>query len=83
MIGDRKYDVAGATASRLDCIGVAYGYGGTEELESAGAIKVVQTVEELGEFLGVSKKPDSMILKRVIFHTGLSGRPGTVKNSIL
>ena len=42
MIGDRKYDVAGATASRLDCIGVAYGYGGTEELESAGAIKVVQ-----------------------------------------
>lgn len=24
MIGDRKYDVAGATASRLDCIGVAY-----------------------------------------------------------
>lgn len=54
MIGDRKYDVAGATASHLDCIGVAYGYGGTEELETAGAIKVVQTVEELGEFLGVN-----------------------------
>ena len=52
MIGDRKYDVAGATASRLDCIGVAYGYGGTEELESAGAIKVVQTVEELRRIFG-------------------------------
>lgn len=67
MIGDRKYDVAGATASRLDCIGVAYGYGGTEELESAGAIKVVQTVEELGEFWESVKKPDSMILEKSYF----------------
>lgn len=56
MIGDRKYDVNGATASHLDCIGVAYGYGGKEELEEAGATKVVQTVKELGEFLGVSEE---------------------------
>lgn len=69
MIGDRKYDVAGATASRLDCIGVAYGYGGTEELESAGAIKVVQTVEELGEFLGVSKKARFHDIGKELFST--------------
>lgn len=56
MIGDRKYDVNGAIASHLDCIGVAYGYGGAKELEEAGATKVVQTVKELGEFLGVSEE---------------------------
>lgn len=37
LIGDRDLDVAGAASHGLDCIGAAWGYGGAEELRSAGA----------------------------------------------
>lgn len=47
MIGDRKYDVAGAFALGMDAIGVAYGYGSIEELRAAGATYIARTVEEL------------------------------------
>ena len=36
MVGDRKYDVEGAKAHNLPCIGVTYGYGSRAELEAAG-----------------------------------------------
>lgn len=51
MIGDRLHDVEGARICGIDCIGVSYGYGGRAELEEAGALHVVDTVEELGEYL--------------------------------
>ena len=51
MIGDRAHDVLGARACGIPCIGVAYGYAGPQELERAGAGKIVQTVHELQEFL--------------------------------
>lgn len=51
MIGDRLHDVEGARICGIDCIGVSYGYGGRAELEQAGALHVVDTVEELGEYL--------------------------------
>lgn len=37
MVGDRKYDVTGAAACGVPCIGVYYGYAEPGELEAAGA----------------------------------------------
>ena len=37
MVGDRKYDVAGARANGCLAAGVTYGYGSAEELTAAGA----------------------------------------------
>lgn len=51
MVGDRKHDVIGAKKTQLDSIGVAYGYGGNEELEAAGATYIVNSVDELRELL--------------------------------
>ncbi|MDO4616261.1 MAG: HAD-IA family hydrolase [Lachnospiraceae bacterium] len=47
LIGDTKYDVLGAKAVGIDCVGVSYGYGTSEELEESGAVKVVNTAGEL------------------------------------
>lgn len=51
MIGDRLHDVRGAKEAGLDCLGVAFGYGGREELEKAGATAVADTVEQLKAYL--------------------------------
>ena len=40
MIGDREHDVLGGAAHGLDTIGVLFGYGSREELESAGATHI-------------------------------------------
>jgi phosphoglycolate phosphatase len=47
MIGDRSYDVVGAKANGVACIGVAWGYGSRNELHAAGADLVVGAVDEL------------------------------------
>ena len=47
MVGDRKFDVAGAKAAKVACIGVAYGCGSVEELQEAGADVIVHSTEEL------------------------------------
>ena len=47
MIGDREYDILGAKANRVDGIGVSWGYGSIEELESAGAIGICHIPEML------------------------------------
>ncbi len=51
MVGDRLYDVEGAHACAIPCIGVCYGYGGREELTAAGADHIVDTVEDLRALL--------------------------------
>lgn len=51
MIGDRKFDVEGAKANNLSCIGVTYGYGSKEELEEAGAIATADTPQALAKRL--------------------------------
>ena len=52
MVGDRKYDVLGAAAFGMDCVGVEFfGYAEPDELKNAGAVAVVQTVEELREYI--------------------------------
>ena len=47
MVGDRKFDVEGAQGAGIESIGVAYGCGSVEELETAGATFVVKTTQEL------------------------------------
>lgn len=49
MIGDRKYDVKGASEVGLDSIGILSGYGSREELEHAGATWIVE------DFAGLQK----------------------------
>lgn len=51
MVGDRKYDVLGAAEFNLPCIGVLYGYGGRDELESAGAVQLAESVDALRRML--------------------------------
>jgi phosphoglycolate phosphatase len=51
MIGDRKFDVLGAKAVGILCIGILWGYGSREELENAGADYLVETEEALGDLL--------------------------------
>lgn len=51
MVGDREHDVLGARGNGIDCVGVLFGYGDRQELEDADAYHIVETVEELGEYL--------------------------------
>lgn len=45
MVGDRLYDIDGAKSVGIDSIGVLYGYGSREELETAGATYLASSVE--------------------------------------
>jgi phosphoglycolate phosphatase len=47
MIGDRKHDIIGAKKTGLDSVGVLWGYGDREELTSAGAEIIFDTVGQL------------------------------------
>ncbi|WP_312940192.1 HAD hydrolase-like protein [Oscillibacter sp.] len=52
MVGDRKYDVLGAKACGVDCVGVEFfGYAAPGELEEAGALAVVHSAAELEQFI--------------------------------
>ena len=51
MIGDRKHDLVGALANDMTPIGVAWGYGSVEELESAGAAAIAHAPDELSGIL--------------------------------
>jgi len=52
MIGDRKHDILGAKKFGLDSIGVLYGYGSRDELESANADFIAETVADVEGLLG-------------------------------
>ena len=60
MVGDRSYDVLGAHACGIQCIGVAYGYGSMDELIKAGVTYVADSVEEL-EILAGNDKEDPKV----------------------
>lgn len=51
LIGDTRYDVLGAKEFGIDCIGVTYGFGTREELTEAGAVAVLDRIEEVEEYL--------------------------------
>jgi len=47
MVGDRRFDVDGAHALGIPCVGVLYGYGSREELEAAGADFLAESCGEI------------------------------------
>ncbi len=47
MVGDTAYDVIGAAAHGIPCIGVSWGYGSVEEMISAGATVIADSVSQL------------------------------------
>lgn len=51
MIGDTAFDVLGAKEHGISTIGVAWGYGKTEDMKCAGAVAIAYSMEELFEML--------------------------------
>lgn len=51
MVGDRRYDIAGAHANGVRAVGALWGYGGREELEAAGADALAEDPGALAETL--------------------------------
>lgn len=49
MIGDRSVDICAANANKLNSWGVLWGYGDREELETAGASRILENPLELLE----------------------------------
>jgi phosphoglycolate phosphatase len=47
MVGDRRHDIAGAHAVGLRGLGVLWGYGTRDELETAGADQLVESAADL------------------------------------
>ncbi len=51
MVGDRKHDVEGALAHGIPCLGLSMGFAPEGELEEAGAVAVVDTLDEVVEYI--------------------------------
>lgn len=51
MIGDRRHDVEGAAVFGIPCLGLSMGFAALGELEAAGAVAVVDSMEEIGTFV--------------------------------
>ena len=51
MVGDTEFDVLGASEHNIPCVGVSWGYGSVEQMVSAGAIAIANTMQELLECL--------------------------------
>ena len=53
MIGDRCFDMEGAKANGIDCIGVTQGFGSEEELRESGASCIVEGAQGIRAILGL------------------------------
>lgn len=53
MVGDTAFDVIGAAAHGIPTIGVSWGYGTVEDMRSAGAAAIANTMDELLALLTV------------------------------
>ena len=51
MVGDTAYDVIGAAAHGIPTVGVSWGYGKPEDMTSAGAVAIADTMEDLYRLL--------------------------------
>lgn len=58
MVGDRDHDVEGAHLNAIDCIGVSWGFGSSEELNSAGALTVVDHPLDVAGAVGAAYRSD-------------------------
>lgn len=81
LIGDTAFDVRGAHAVDIDCIGVSYGYGDRRELEGARPIYIADTVSDIAEcVLSCEDKPKRessiyqvwRIMYPILMHLGIS-----------
>ena len=51
MVGDRHFDINGAKSFGIDGVGVTFGYGSFDELKTAGAEYILDSMKDLTEFL--------------------------------
>ena len=51
LIGDRKYDAEGAKICGIDSIGVLYGHGTKEEMQTSGFTALVENVSDIPKIL--------------------------------
>lgn len=51
MVGDREHDIIGANKNGIDSIGVLFGYGSREELKTAGATYIAETVADIEKYI--------------------------------
>lgn len=51
MVGDTVYDVVGAARHGIPAVGVSWGYGDIEEMRSAGAAAIVDTMDALYTYI--------------------------------
>lgn len=51
MVGDTAYDVIGAAAHKIPCVGVSWGYGLVKDMVEAGAWAIADTPEQLRKIL--------------------------------
>jgi phosphoglycolate phosphatase len=51
MIGDRKHDAIGASANGITPVGVLWGYGSREELETAGVTRLLQQPADMAAII--------------------------------
>lgn len=51
MVGDRKFDIEGAKQAGVFAVGVSYGFGTLDELESHGADVICHTPEQISELI--------------------------------
>ncbi|MBO5552085.1 MAG: HAD hydrolase-like protein [Lachnospiraceae bacterium] len=47
LIGDTRFDIAGAADTGISSIGVSYGYGNVEEMRSLGAAAIADSISEI------------------------------------
>ncbi len=52
MVGDRRFDIAGAHANGIPALGVLWGYGSRQELELAGADHLIAAMADLPDAIG-------------------------------
>jgi len=72
MVGDRKFDVAGAKAEGIVSVAVSYGYGPLDELKIAKPDYIVRSVEELEKLLlrGSGREAKAQSQKKTPEQTG-------------
>ncbi len=51
LVGDRVYDAEGAAMCGIDSLGVLYGHGSREEIESSGFTMIAETVDDITDIL--------------------------------
>ena len=75
MVGDRFHDVDGAAVNGLPCIGVLYGFGDRDELQSAGAMALAETPMELKKLLLEENIMEKIIAKDLLKIKAVFFRP--------